>query len=97
MSLIARFWDVLPRLGNPPSSEQPGIYAPKMQAIARQSANWSSVAVMPCGMDLNPASRVLRFDSVALIGCPRGVSFVLALVLGESADSGRGRQTGSAR
>jgi hypothetical protein len=52
-------------------------YAPKMQAFARQSANWSSVAVKPCGMDLNPASKVLRSDSVALIGCPRGVSFVL--------------------
>jgi hypothetical protein len=48
-----------------------------MQAFARQSANWSSVAVKPCGMDLNPASKVLRSDSVALIGCPRGVSFVL--------------------
>src|SRR5438552_348444 len=51
--------------------------APKIQAFARQSASWSSVRVKPCGMALNPASRVLRSDSVAWIGSPRGVSFVL--------------------
>ena len=41
-------------------------YAPKMQAFARQSANWSSVALKLCGMDLNPAARALRSGSVWL-------------------------------
>lgn len=51
--------------------------APKIRAFAWQSANWSNVPVKPCCMELNSAARVLGSDSVALIGCPRGMSFVL--------------------
>src|SRR5258708_2522038 len=40
--------------------------APKIQAFARQSASGSSVPVKPCCMDLTPASKVLRSDSVWL-------------------------------
>jgi hypothetical protein len=62
--------DIFRRAGSQPC-------APKIEAFSRQSANCSSVAAKSCSMDLNTASKVLRSDSIALIGWPRGVSFVL--------------------
>ncbi len=76
MPRAARFWDALPRFGHPPSRKQPGICS-ENAGLRQAISELVQRCVKPCGMDLNPASKVLRSDSVALIGCPRGVSFVL--------------------
>lgn len=72
MPRIARFWDALPRFGQPPSCKQSGMLSES--SGLRQA---TSELVQPCAMDLNPSSKVLRSDSVALVGCPRSVSVVL--------------------
>ncbi len=63
--------------------------APKIQAFARQSASWSSVRVKPCGMALNPALESLALRLGRIDWKPARCELRAALVLGESADTGR--------
>jgi hypothetical protein len=57
-------------------------------SLRQATVNWASVAVKARRMDLNPASRVFALR-LALVGCPRSVDRRAALLLGESADTGR--------
>jgi hypothetical protein len=93
MPRIVRFWDTLPRFGQPPSCKQPGMCSEN--SGLRQAISELVQRVKPCGMALNPASRVLRSDSVALIGSPRGVSFVLPWCSANPPILDECRQTGS--
>src|SRR5437016_14105043 len=88
MPHIARFWDALPRFGQPPSCKQPGMCSENSglcQAISELVQR--SGKALRHGLEPRLESLALRLGRIDWK--PARCELRAALVLGESADTGR--------
>src|SRR5437588_241338 len=88
MTHIARFWDALPRFGQPPSCKQPGMCSENSglcQAISELVQR--SGKALRHGLEPRLESLALRLGRIDWK--PARCELAAALVLGESADTGR--------
>jgi hypothetical protein len=88
MPRIARFWDALPRFGQPPSCKQPGMCSENSglcQAISELVQR--SGKALRHGLEPRLESLALRLGRIDWK--PARCELRAALVLGESADTGR--------